>query len=404
MFKYVINIFRFLIMFLVVSLLITSCTAKKESGKVYVVYCIDTESDAYNYRKFQQSLKLNSLLLGTKATFDTAWRNRLKDSYGNRLKISWFLMTIEGYRHTFQGINAIPNMFIKNFKNQINNYQDEIGWHYHHSDWYKQKSKNYFQWNLIETFNNTIYRNKTDREIAIQQFASFVYLNRFYPAVFRAGWVWENRDFSNWLDSLIPFDYSHNWSEVDNDLNFYHPNKNNLFESGKLSRTIIKSVEKDTTYIESLFKKASHGETVLYSYYTHNYGITKNNNCIISAANRTHSKLKKLSQKYGVKFRYCSASEAAQLMLNIKDSSQYTLNVNFNKSDKSICVSNSNNTFGVPLICYKTTENEIKGAFLSQSKNGWYYVINNSSIISFIIASVNKNGNAFVSKDYIIRQ
>jgi len=101
----------------------------KAPGIVFVVYCVDTESNAFNYGRFSQSLNLNSFvpndIIGQ--TFDSTWRDSLADSYGSSLKITWFLMTIEGYRHTPQGINAIPEKFLKHFGERLSDYGDEIG-------------------------------------------------------------------------------------------------------------------------------------------------------------------------------------------------------------------------------------------------------------------------------------
>ncbi len=375
----------------------------KVPGTVLVVYCVDTESNAFNYGQFSQSLNLNSFvpnnIIGQ--TFDSTWRDSLTDSYGSSLKITWFLMTIEGYRHTPQGINAIPEKFLKHFGERLSDYGDEIGWHYHHADWYWNKQKKQFGWNQIQTFSDSVYREKSDRQLAFTQLASFIYLNQIYPASFRAGWNWENTDFSNWQDSLIPFDYSNNWPEVDKNVIVYRPSHTSVFESGNLYRTIVRCVDKlDTTYIKSLFEKADKGENVILSHYTHNYGGTsKKNNTLKARARAMHNYLTRLSSRYSISFRYCSAREAADLLSGTICSNDFDIDVSFDPQNRTIRAEFDERVFGTPIVCYERKDGWIDAAFmkLNVPLKSWEYPVEDAGIAGFIVASVSKCGQSFLS-------
>ena len=68
-----------------------------DSGVVYVVFCVDTETDGFLYGRYSQSLNLNAFKRGNiiDQALSPVWRDSLTDSFTGSPKISWFLMTIE---------------------------------------------------------------------------------------------------------------------------------------------------------------------------------------------------------------------------------------------------------------------------------------------------------------------
>ncbi len=375
-------------------------------GTVYVVSCVDTESGGFNYSRFSQSLNLNSFKPGNiiSHALDPNWRNRLKDSYGNTLEISWFLMTIEGYRHTPGGINAVADEFIGRFSDDIVQLDDEIGWHYHHADWFLDSGAHFAGWNKLESFSGIVYREKTDRALAIQQLAAFVYLNRFYPAAFRAGWNWENTDFSNWLDSLIPFDYSNNWENVDANIDVYSPSESNVFAPGHRKRFIVRSIEGlDSSYIDHLFKKAAEGHDVVLSFYTHNYGGTSlKNNPITKKFEGAHKYLLRISERHKVAFEYCTAKEAVMEVRKLKCGADYELSIGYDFEEQMVSAQWNPNTYGVPLLCYRCGD-QIYGMLFNRdtAKNRWSLKLAELCLDTFVVASISRWGGSFVSSRMI---
>lgn len=384
-------------------------TQRAKTGTVYVVYCIDTESSGFKYGAYEQNLNLNTFYPGSAIdqTYDSTWRFSLKDSFDCHLKFTYYLMTIEGYRNTRHGVNAVAQVFLKNFQEKVKSFGDEIGWHYHHADWFRDIRTNKIGWNKIETFSDSIYREKPNKEIAMSQFASFVYLNHLYPSTYRAGWIWENTDLSNWLDSLFPSDYSNFWEEVDRNLFLYHPSKEDIFTEGGLSRSIVRSVERDSLHMELLFRQAFDGEDVIFSHYTHNYGYTKNNNSMIRIADLMHKQLQELSTEYGVKFKYCTATEAVNFINEPKCDSLYELNVKIDTNKLVVTVPYHNDVFGTPVIVYKTIDGTINAMFMANHSEKHMWIADLSELsrsnISYIVASVNKCGQIYISNEDSIR-
>ena len=76
-------------LFVVLMMRVPDC--RESDGNVYVVYCIDTETAAFNYGKFKQSLNLNNFIPNNAIdqTLDKNWRSGLKDSNGHELKFSY---------------------------------------------------------------------------------------------------------------------------------------------------------------------------------------------------------------------------------------------------------------------------------------------------------------------------
>ena len=371
-----------------------------DSGVVLVVLCIDTETDGFNYRRYSQNLNLNSFKRGNiiDQTFSPTWRDSLTDSFNGSPKISWFLMTIEGYRPTSHGINAVAGEFLGRFSDIFPQFGDEIGWHYHHSDWYYDSLSHKTGWNMINTFSGRTYNRQTDRELAMNQLASFVYLNRTYPASFRAGWNWENTEFSNWLDSVIPFDYSNNWDAVDERLFMYHPSSDDLYTPGDLSRSVIRAVDAvDSTYVQSMFELAAAGHPVVLACYTHNYGSTiLRNNTIKAKIESTHELCRRYSDSLKVPFRYSTASEAVNRLRGSEWETGFTLSVKYHREDHSVTVDNDTTMFGVPLVCIKVGD-DIVGAFMewSPSIGKWIYALGDANADSFVLAGVSRCGQPF---------
>lgn len=367
---------------------------------MYFVFCIDTETDGFSYGRYSQNLNLNSFKRGNiiEQTFSRSWRDSLTDSFGGTLKMSWFLMTIEGYRPSGHGINAVAGEFLKWFSDDVSQVGDEIGWHYHHADWYYDSLTHKTAWNKINTFSGRIYNRQTDRQLAMNQLASFIYFNRTYPASFRAGWNWENTALSNWLDSVIPFDYSHNWDSVDAELFMYHPSTHDLFTAGDLSRTVVRAVDKmDSAYVRSMFEQAAAGQSVILAYYTHNYGSTLlRSNAIKAKCVRFRELCRRYSDSLKVPFRYCTASEAVNHIHGAELGTAFALSVDYHRDHQTVTVDFDSTMFGVPLVCSKVNH-DIVGAFMEWSPgNGrWTYTLDDSNVDSFIVAGVSRNGHPF---------
>ncbi|HWR82917.1 MAG TPA: hypothetical protein VN285_06425 [Candidatus Deferrimicrobium sp.] len=379
-------------------------------GTVYVVYCIDTEPNSFNDDLFSQRLNLSAFAPHSivDQTFETGFRDSLMDSFGHPVIFTWFLMTTEAFRQTPEGLNAIPEIFLKHFRSKSSTFGDEIAWHYHHSDWYLDRARNRSRWNPLHTFSDSIYRDAPDRKLALDQLAAFIYLNRLYPAGYRAGWNWENTDFSNWLDSLIPFDYSNDWDSVADSVMLYHPSVDNLFKAGGLHRSIVRCVDRpDTAYVRLLFERAGKGENVILAHYTHNYGgANTSNNTLKARAQLMHGYLTRYSRAFGVMFKYCSASGAVNLLQRQSCPDTFALSVSWAPDERKVSAAFDDDVFGTPIVCYETNHGRIEGAFMTPMalSGGWEYCFSDSAPVRFVLAAVSTCGQQFITELPVSRE
>ncbi|MFQ5498691.1 MAG: hypothetical protein ACE5FH_03380 [Candidatus Zixiibacteriota bacterium] len=339
-------------------------------------------------------------------SFDSTWRDQIKDSEGNNLRISWFLMTSEAFRHTTQGINAVPDIFLEHFASNARSFGDEVGWHYHHCGWFESENRRGYGCHPIETFDNSTYGNTTDRQLAAAHLSAFIYKNRLYPAIYRAGWIWENTDFSNWLDSLIPFDYSHNWEEVNPLLDRYHPSAQDLYMAGDQARTIVRSFDPtDWERVRRAFEQANTGEDVIISYYTHNYGSTYvENNPVQRNAEKMHELLTALRREFGVPFRYVGASEALRAVQFKGLCPAYEPSIRVDGRGRNIRIIGDVETFGVPIICFQYSSDRYGLEFMQKlpDNQGWRYRLDYDTTVSYVIATVSRRGATFVSDRFVL--
>jgi hypothetical protein len=379
--------------------------ASPEIGTIGVVFCIDTESDGFNYGRFSQSLDLSAFLPGNivEQALDPHWRLSMLDSFGNHLRMSWYLMTIPAYRQTPQGPSGVIDAFLTRFERTSTAVGDEIAWHYHHAYWLASESRpSVGSWRLIETFDGTIYgAGVTDRCLAMDNLAVFVASSRVFPTSYRAGWNWENTHFSGWLDSLVPFDYSHFWAQVDPALDYYHPSSDNLYNSGDMRRMVVRChPAPDSALVESAVAKAAGGQDVLLAVYTHNYGASRrHNNAIKDRAEELHRWMKRGEASHGVGFRYMTATEAARWRAGIPLSGD-RLTARVAISDGVVLFSPDFELFGVPFVsCWHRSGNS-HGYFMQPdaSSDAWGFSLADVACDSILIGVASKDGRGYISR------
>lgn len=364
---------------------------------VYVVHGIDTESDGLDESEFCQDLLLGSFAPGgfTETVFDSTWRLDHPDSYGHPPVFTWYLMTHEAHSQSNQGGNAVPKAMLSRFSDEIEIWGDEIGWHYHHSDWIDDC------WQQLLTFDGTVYRQKPDTELAISQLAMVVLENGFFPESFRAGWTWENTDFSNWLEGLILYDYSNRWTNTPPDLNqwsSYHPAEDNYRQVGEMARWISKCRQGggalNQSDINDAFELAqSQGHAIL-AFYSHNFsGPTMR-----SDLEWVEVMLQNAASQYGIPYRYAGAREAMQRSLNISDTLPPMLDVSV--LDSVVYLQVNETLYGLPLLAFKGTDGEYHMKFLESDGSdsfSYRFLESEGGYVSAVVAVTDLAGNAAVS-------
>jgi PKD repeat protein len=284
---------------------------------------------------------------------DFDFRDALKDSFGNSLKMTWFV-EMDHYvfnarwpqEENVSGLGALLEIMRNHWSPQIETYGDELAYHHHFLYW-----QNWWVGfypgidSLPDTY--TFHDDYLDRMIVDYN---------FYPSTFRSGWNWLNENISIWLDKWLLYDFSE--ENVSNAYFPYHPEGFNFW---RLARSAD---------IESAFVNASQGVPAILLGVGHNeiYNIA-------SDLGYVHQTLVDFSAQYGVQFRYCSAREAMQRYLMdlgcATDMSPPSLSIN-KDGDNYLIQSNESLWMDHPRVTAKYTDDTYaKIAAIPVGTNTW---------------------------------
>lgn len=314
-----------------------SSGACKKVGTVYVANTIDTEASPTSAGTYHDVLDLTDYKPGAfvDQILTPVFRTQYTDSFGGHPKISWLLLSNEGYCNSTQADCHAIHTAMTPYLNRLAALGDNIGWHYHGVDWSKSPDGTY-GWNQLLTFNGTkVFTGETEIAQAERILASSIIQKRTYPTTFRSGWTWENTEYSNWLDNVFPFDFSNiaplttvgqgctgdcetektvggignifDWSRAPSDWSFYHPSPTDYQTPGASKRWQFHT-EMGWSSLDLAFARAAAGKDTLVTIYTHNYnGLDLQNRYLemIVDAGRGHP---------NVPFKFVNALQGAQIM------------------------------------------------------------------------------------------
>lgn len=299
------NALRVLISLALVLLLGLNCirfnplaTANEDKATVYVVLGCDLEPDQDHTQSAQHpTFTVDTIRPDPSSVvgqiMDSGFRNALKDSFDNVIKMSWFVEMdpymaagIWPQQENVSGFGALLETMKKYWSLQMGTYGDELAYH-HHFLYYYGWWRAFYPGidNLPDTY--TFHDDYLDRMILD---------HNFYPSTFRAGWNWLNENVSKWLNEWLPYDFSE-----ENSSHAYFPYHPPGFNFWRIAHT---------TNIEQAFIQAAQGLPRVALGVGHNWQVD-----LPSAIEHSHEALVYLSEKYGVQFRYCTAREAMQRYL-----------------------------------------------------------------------------------------
>ncbi len=370
-------------------------SAPEDDHIVYVVHAVDTESDDRDDSVFNQELVLTNFEpgRGVDQIFDPEWRYAHTDGFGNPVKFTWYLMTHEAHCQSVQGCNAIPEVMLGNFREKIDYWGDEVAWHHHHSDWIDN------EWKKLYTFNGTVYREKTDIDLVTSHLAMFVIENGFFPEGYRAGWAWENTDFSNWLENLIIYDFSNIWLNVPpgkNQWALYHPSPDDFKAEGDMARWIGKGKPGANSQadVNDAFELAQTDGKAIICYFTHSYTPVM----LKVDTENMEALLHNASSEYGIPFKYVGAKEAMKLWLGETDSTPPIITTEV--INRTIHIEADEDLFGVPFLALRHADGDYGGRLMEPDGfRSWKHYLNDSDVVAAVIGVTDLAGNSAVSKE-----
>lgn len=167
-------------------------------GKIYVQFCSDTSTDGLGTNNHYNTFPVDDYSYvsptGQAATvMAESYRNAHRDSLGNPLKLTWYMLCGSIYAG---GITTSPifpyELMMDNHGAEIARWGDEMAYHYH--TWFWDGTA----WNQAAEF--------TPCQPDFEQTVAHLVLDRdFYPCSFRAGWNWMSDIWENYLDDWFPY-------------------------------------------------------------------------------------------------------------------------------------------------------------------------------------------------------
>ncbi|KAA3610414.1 MAG: T9SS C-terminal target domain-containing protein [Calditrichaeota bacterium] len=309
-------------------------------GKVYLVLGSDTaiwtgmNTARYN-NTYDQSLYTDPLR-NAYTVMDPAFRAELVDSYGQPMKMTWWMMAGNIFRYATNNNMPVPNIMTLYLMKKYHGENviatgDELSLHYHTFYWSDYDKDGLYFWNQSKTFLESL----DDFEVTLAQ---FLLEEQVFPVSFRSGWHYMDNDWQHYLDEKVlpysmhndypskrtedsePIDNIFDWSQAPSQFVPYHPAKDNYQVPGDGPGWQVRSASfqrtKANNLMDDVFAAANQGTDQVACFWAHlpESDFPENMQIIDSLAHKAAAKYP------DVKFQYCTAIEAMQLWRGSIDS------------------------------------------------------------------------------------
>lgn len=307
-------------------------------GKVYLVLGSDTAiwegMDVGRYQcTYNLALYTDPSRNGHKV-MQSSFRQNLVDSYGQPMKLTWWMMAGNIFRYATNKNVPLPNTMTLHLMQKyhgpaVSQWGDELSLHYHTFAWtdYNQDGKTY--WNQAGSFDEC----RDDFDVTMAQ---YLLEENVYPVSFRSGWHAMDNGWQRYLDELLPFSMHNDWpakrsdptEPIDNVYDWsrasslwvpFHPSPDDYQVPGTCRGWNLRSKHVGSVnpaLMDSMFARAQRGVDQVACLWGHlpETDFLDNLRKVDSIAHRSASKYT------GVAFRYCTAVEAMQRWLGTNDS------------------------------------------------------------------------------------
>ncbi len=307
-------------------------------GKVYLVLGSDTAiwegMDEARYDCLYRLGLYTDPARNTYQVMDPSFRQRFVDSYGQPLKMTWWMMAGNIFRYARNTDVPLPNIMtmylMKKYHGQnVLANGDELSLHYHTFFWSDYDGDGRWWWNQARTF----LECRDDFDVTLAQ----LFLEEeVFPVSFRSGWHFMDNDWQRYLNQLLPFSMHNDypvrgvdhtepldnvidWSRAPSQWVPYHPSEDDYQVPGNCAGWNVRSAHFSTTlargYLDQIFAEADKGIDQVACIWGH---LPETD--FLSNIARIDSAAHAAAARYpGVTFRYCTAVEAMQRWLGTED-------------------------------------------------------------------------------------
>jgi hypothetical protein len=321
------------------------CAGTGKAGTVYLVVGSDTAIwdglDTTRYHcHFGLDLYTSSQGAAAQA-IDPSFRSQFIDSYGQPLKMTWWMMAgnIFGAADNMNvpEVNTMACHLMRQYHGEaLRQLGDEIGLHYHTFLWSDYSHDGVFYWNEARTF----HESWQDFDSTLAQ----VFLEEeYFPASFRSGWHYMDNEWQQRLNALIPFSLHnaspnvhadsveplqniYNWSKATTNFVPFHPSTTNYQVAGAGPGWNVRSVKMPSVtqaMMDQVFEQAANGTNQVACLWAHLEEVD-----FLTNVARIDLLAHAAASNYpAASFRYCTAVEAMQRWLGATNGGPPVLDV-----------------------------------------------------------------------------
>ncbi|HEV2392613.1 MAG TPA: hypothetical protein VG146_09650 [Verrucomicrobiae bacterium] len=306
-------------------------------GTVYLVVGSDTAIwnavttvDVYTRHPYYSQNSFTQTNAPIFQVMDSAWRSQFKDSFGQTIKFTWWMMGGNIYRDAINLNVPIADTMtlhlMKQYHGQaIRQFGDELSLHYHTFMWSDYNGTGTYYWNQTRTFNE----RRADFDFTLAQ---YLLEEGIFPVSFRSGWHFMDQAWQQHLNELIPFCFHDNygvkvswytnagpiagvedWSRAPSAFVPFHASTNDYQIPGDTPGWNVRSVKIQNltqSTVDEIFAQGSNGVDQVACFWDH---LPENFAANIVKLGGLLSQAAALYPK--VPFRYCTAVEAMQRWL-----------------------------------------------------------------------------------------
>lgn len=261
---------------------------------------------------------------------DPAFRAQFVDSYGQQLKLTWWMLVGSVYRQADNADVPIPNLMplylIRKYHGEsLKNFGDELSLHYHTFFWSDYDHDDVYYWNQSKTF----HESRADWNWTLAQ---ALIEEEVFPVSFRSGWHYMDNEWQANLNELLPFamhnDYPHgntdvmeplqgvyDWTKSPGSWVPFHPSSTNYQVPGDTIGWNVRCAKYPNVtqaMVDALFTEAAGGKDQVVSFWAH----LPESDFPANIA-RVDKMIQNASINKNAKFRYCTAIEAMQRWLGV---------------------------------------------------------------------------------------
>jgi hypothetical protein len=345
--------------------LVVNAAQQPGPGTVYLVVGSDTAIwnavttvDVFNRHPYYPQDSFTDSNAPVYQVMDPAWREHFKDSFGQTIKFTWWMMGGNIYRDASNLNVPVPNtmtlyLMKKYHGDAIRQFGDELSLHYHTFLWSDYNGTGIYYWNQTQTF----MQCKEDFDVTLAQ---YLLEESIFPVSFRSGWHFMDQEWQQYLNQLIPYCFHNNyptflpwytspgpiagvedWSHAQSNFVPFHPSTNDYQLPGDSPGWNVRSVKipyLTQTIVDNIFSEASNGVAQVACFWDHlPENFVTNISTLASMVELAWSKTP------SVQFRYCTAVEAMQRWRGLTNELAPTLSVTDNTSGPTVTLAITSN-------------------------------------------------------------